>query len=340
MKKFKKLFKKNETDRTDLVITKDHNVNADELADYIRKLEKENRDLKDTTTEHNTISYKLGKTIIDALNSKTSKKELPAKLLGIYTESRKRRLSNLQNAGLIDKTLILLSDEKLIHNYPLNTNKKNITSNIPNINKHSTTVLATALSSIGNAQLVIEDSSNSKILPFFNESKNTEALVTTTIKDNSITEIAHIEVQKAGDTLELSAAVLYRLTSNLTSRKAIVLLEFLDLAGNKIQDLTIEGIGISAAFGQHFRYLNSNCDNVEENLKNVVKFLLPTAVKSVKVSVVGMGLKDDEKVDIRLKARCYDEKIEQDKKTEALVTTTIKDNSITEIAHIEVQKAG
>ncbi|MGP5494502.1 hypothetical protein ACTXNC_07405, partial [Psychrobacter celer] len=124
MKRFKKLFKNNKTDRTDLVITKDnHNINADELASYIRNLEAENRDLKDTTTEHNTISYKLGKTIIDTLNNQSSTTELPSKLLRIYAESRKRKLPSLKSAGLVDKALILLSDKELLNNYRLSDAK-------------------------------------------------------------------------------------------------------------------------------------------------------------------------------------------------------------------------
>lgn len=340
MKKIKKLFKNNKNDRNDLVITKDHNINADELADYIRNLEKENRDLKNITTEHNTISYKLGKAIIDTLNSKSSRKKLPSKLLDIYIESRKRKLPNLQNAGLIDKALILLSDDKLIQDYSLNNNKKYINNKIPDVQQNSTTILNSVLNPVRKNKLVLDSNLKSELISAFSESKKTEALINTTIKDNSVTEITHIEVQEEGDIFELSAAVLYRLKSNQNSRKAIVLLEFLDIAGNKLQYLNIDGIGVSAAFGQHFRYLNNNCDDIEESPKDLIKFPLPISVKSVKISIVGMGLINDEQVDIRLKARCYSEKVQQKKKTEALINTTINDNSITEITHIDVQEAG
>lgn len=116
MKKIKSLFKNNA--KTNLIITKKHSINAEELATYIRNLEAENRYLKqrieDTTGEYNTISYQLGKTIIDTVNNKGSSKELPAKLLNIYTESRKRKTSKSKSIGFLDKVIMLFNDENLL----------------------------------------------------------------------------------------------------------------------------------------------------------------------------------------------------------------------------------
>ncbi|KAA0915870.1 glycosyltransferase [Psychrobacter sp. ANT_WB68] len=360
MKRFKKLFKNNKTDRTDLVITRDnHSINADELADYIRNLEAENRDLKDTTTEHNTISYKLGKTIIDTLNNQSPTTELPSKLLKIYAESRKRKLHSLKSAGLVDKVLILLTDEELLEDYRLTGNKIDITNKPQNINtkQNITTALSDALNTVEADHFILKSQLHNNLIDTFNKKSesntenkeidgdinsklNSEALVNVSINDNNITELAHIGVQAAGDILELSAAVLYRLSSDVSARKVVVLLEFLDITSNKIEDITIAGVGVSAAFGQHFRYLNSNCNNIEENLKEIIKFPLPVTVASVKFSVAGMGLKDAEQVDIRLKARCYNEDSEKKIKSGELINVTINDNNITELAHIEVQAAG
>ncbi|WP_201540844.1 glycosyltransferase [Psychrobacter sp. 1044] len=360
MKKFKKLFKKTTTaSRTDLVINKDNSIDADELAAYIRHLETENRDLKDTTTEHNTISYKLGKTIIDTLNSKSSSKELPGKLLDIYTESRKRKIPNLKGAGLVDKALILLSDKALLNNYQLTSERVNIVSKsqVVNTEQSDTTALATILSSIKADESTLENK-ESKSLPdslFLNEdikhateklidsinfNLKHEAIIDTTINNNDVTELTQIKVSAVGDTLELSAAVLYRLKTDVFSRKAIVLLEFLDATGNKLQDVDITGVGVSAAFGQHFRYLNNNCNNVEESLKDVIKVEVPKGITSIRISVAGMGLKDDEQIDIRLKARCYDEQREEKLKSEAIIDTTIEDNDVNELTQIKVQSAG
>ena len=340
MKKFKKLFKKTTTaSRTDLVINKDNSIDADELAAYIRHLETENRDLKDTTTEHNTISYKLGKTIIDTLNSKSSSKELPGKLLDIYTESRKRKIPNLKGAGLVDKALILLSDKALLNNYQLTSERVNIVSKsqVVNTEQSDTTALATILSSIKADESTLENK-ESKSLPdslFLNEdikhateklidsinfNLKHEALIDTTINNNDVTELTQIKVPAVGDTLEVTAAVCYRLNSDLNARKAVVLLEFLDVAGNKIKDASVAGMGVSAAFEQHFRYLNNNCNNVEESLKDVIKVEVPEGIASIRISVAGMGLKDDEQIDIRLKARCYDEQREEKSNLQELLS--------------------
>ncbi|MGP5660959.1 CgeB family protein [Psychrobacter celer] len=337
MKKFKKLFTNKKADQADLVITKNnHDINADELANYIRNLERENRDLKDTTTEHNTISYKLGKTIIDTLNSESSATELPSKLLNIYIESRKRKLANLKNASLVDKALILLTDEELLERYQLTGNKKGITNKPQKLNRKQseTTALSDILASVKTNQPSQKSKSPSKTIEISNKEENykkgninsgldTEVVVNTVINHNNIDELAHIGVQEAGDTIELTAAVLYRLKSDVNSRKAVILLEFLDNAGNKLQNIALAGVGVSAAFKQHFRYLNNNCSNIENSLKPVIKIQLPTTIASVKIAVAGMGLKDDEKIDIRLKARCYSEKIERESYRQQLLSQSL-----------------
>lgn len=336
MKKLKKLFTKKKADQTDLLITKNnHDINADELANYIRKLEKENRDLKDTTTEQNTISYKLGKAIVDTLNKESSASELPSKLLNIYIESRKRRIANLKNAGLVDKALILLTDEELLEKYQLTGNKKGVTNKPQRLNRKQskTTALSNTLASVKTDKPFKKNKLPSKAVEISNKEKNynykkdninsgldTEVVVNTVINHNSIEELAHIGVQEAGDTIELTGAVLYHIRNNVNSRKAVVLLEFLGAKGNKLENITIAGVGVSAAFKQHFRYLNNNCSNIEKSLKPVIKLQLPAAIASVKISVAGMGLKDDEKIDIRLKARCYNEKIERESYRQQLLS--------------------
>lgn len=358
MKKFKELFKKNaKADRTDLFISKDSNdVNADELATYIRNLESENRNLKDTTTEYNTISYQLGKTIIDTLNSSSSSKDLPNKLLKIYVESRKRKLPNLKSANLVDKALILLSDEQLSQNYQLVGNKANRANKLQVINtkQNDTTALATLLSSIEIDQPISESDRNNSFADSFNEDiehvvenlahiihvkLESEALIDLTISNNDIIELAQIKVPVAGDILELSAAVIYRLNSDILSRKAAVLLEFLDHSQNKVKDLSLTDIGVSAAFGQHFRYLNNNSSDIEESLKDIARFPLPENIASIKISVAAMSLKDDEQIDIRIKARCYNKK-QEELKSEALVDTTIDSNDVAKLTQIKVQSAG
>lgn len=60
---------------------------------HVHLIEEENKQLKINQeillSENKTISYQLGKAIIDSLNKKSIDKKLPAKLLDIYVESRK-----------------------------------------------------------------------------------------------------------------------------------------------------------------------------------------------------------------------------------------------------------
>src|SRR5690606_22661857 len=85
---------------------------------------------------------------------------------------------------------------------------------------------------------------------------------TLTLKGNGKQEIAELRVPISGATLELSAAVVYQLKNAQTTRKAVILFDFVDTVGEKIED--VAGIGMAAAFKQHFRYLNANSKSIDD----------------------------------------------------------------------------
>ncbi|MGP9737757.1 MULTISPECIES: glycosyltransferase [Halomonas] len=130
-----------------------------------------------------------------------------------------------------------------------------------------------------------------------------------------------IKVPVPGATLELSAAVVYRLKSAATSRKAVLLFDFLDRQGNKVA--TIPGVGVAAVFKQHFRYLNANSKSVDAKLQEVFKLKLPEAVARVSVSVAGLGITDEEQVELSIQGRCYSEEAIRKKKEQELKQQTL-----------------
>tara|TARA_R110002124_G_scaffold232701_2_gene397787 strand:- start:1866 stop:5174 length:3309 start_codon:yes stop_codon:yes gene_type:complete len=125
------------------------------------------------------------------------------------------------------------------------------------------------------------------------------------VTGNERHEIANFKVSDSVDTLEISALSLYRLKNNVTSRKAVVLLEFLDIQNNVIKD--VSGIGFSTVFNQFFRYLNNNCDTIEQDLQCIVKFKIPDSTSSINVTIASISLKKDEKIDIRFQILGYSE---------------------------------
>lgn len=125
-----------------------------------------------------------------------------------------------------------------------------------------------------------------------------------------------IKVPSPGATLELSAAVVYRLKSATTTRKAALLFDFLDKDGNK--KANIPGIGVAAAFKQHFRYLNANSKSVDDKVQEVFKLALPEDVTSVSLSVGSLGIKDDEQIELSIQGRCYSEEAEKERKRQLL----------------------
>lgn len=125
-----------------------------------------------------------------------------------------------------------------------------------------------------------------------------------------------IKVPAPGATLELSAAVVYRLKSAATTRKAVLLFDFLDKEGHRIA--TLPGIGVAAAFKQHFRYLNANSKSVDAKPQEVFKLTLPIEVASVSLSVGTLGISDEEQVELSIQGRCYSEEAEKERKRQLL----------------------
>lgn len=85
----------------------------DELKYYIRSLELENeKNHLNKSAEKNTISYQLGKSLIDIANRKTNIKMLSKELYAIYADALSRKNKDLKNAKLFHKIIILLNEQK------------------------------------------------------------------------------------------------------------------------------------------------------------------------------------------------------------------------------------
>ncbi|MGP5224006.1 glycosyltransferase family protein [Psychrobacter aquimaris] len=81
------------------------------------------RGLSVSSEEENTISYQLGKSIIDAAKRKTTIKRFSKELSSLYVESLRRKNKYLSNASLLEKIVILLDDKELQENYYLEKRK-------------------------------------------------------------------------------------------------------------------------------------------------------------------------------------------------------------------------
>lgn len=305
MKKFKKLFKnKNKDDRNDLVVTKDRSINTDELASYIRNLEAENRDLKDTTTENNTISYKLGKTIIDTLNKQSSTTELPSKLLKIYAESRKRKLPNLKSASLVDKALILLSDKELLNNYRLSDAKPKKKIEYKKNSRIHRVIKPENETNTIYEQNNIENTVFKKNIPTSNSVVNRKNYIDIDNKDAPFGSIKHsetVELSKknpiwyelpvqAGQVLTIKAASNY-LNTKTTDRKAILLLKSYDSNGNEIHE-PCGKLSYSSHLKGYFKYLHSTNNKVQD----LHTFTVPDGVSKIYIELCAFNITKDEQV--------------------------------------------
>lgn len=312
MKKFKKLFKNNnKADRNDLVVTKDHSINADELANYIRNLETENRDLKDTTTEHNTISYKLGKTIIDTVNNQSSATELPSKLLKIYIESRKRKLPNLKNAGLVDKALILLTDEALLEAYQLTDTKhtkkldyqrSNVVDKVVEIENEVNVVVEEE--KITNLDNVISEDNTANETLFQKKSSDTlqpdeknqlgSFEYQDTVELSQKTPVWYKVSVQAGQVLIIKAASQYKNTGNIINRKAILLIKSYDSNGNEI-DIPCGKMAKSKQLNAYFKYLPCTNNLIQE----LHTFVVPNDVSQIHIGLSGFNIVEQEQVFVK-----------------------------------------
>lgn len=94
-------------------LIKQYGGTIQELKYYIRTLELESEASRlNKAVERNTISYKLGKSIIDAAKRKTNLRTFGRELYDIYGEALSRKNSGLENTKLFHKIIILLNEQK------------------------------------------------------------------------------------------------------------------------------------------------------------------------------------------------------------------------------------
>jgi len=135
----------------------------------------------------------------------------------------------------------------------------------------------------------------------FIDSKNTPfRWETITLNNNEKKEVGYIKVSDPESTFEVFSTTIYQLNNNEMTRKAVVLLTFIDESGRKIEEIT--SIGISSLFNQHYRYLNNN-KNTESPGQLVLKVKLPSNVNIIKLEVAGIGLNNNGKVLTSLQTR-------------------------------------
>lgn len=295
-------------------VSNDPSANSIEHKDYIDRLELENiklkKQLSTSIVESKTISFQLGKVLIDVLNRDSSGKKLPAELLKIYVESRKRKVQYLGNASLLDKLVILFNDEKLLKEYRL-TDKRLIEVS-PAKATLSEPVFEQLINSYeleSSPKYELEINSKSTIKMFsdkdslFNSTGEAVELASLRLSNETI-EIAELNISSPNQALEIFATTVYKLESDISIRKAAVLIALYDSKGNIIEE--IDGIGISAMFAQHYRYLNANAKSIQDASKSILKFKLPVDVKVVKISVVGIRLEKNDNIEVRLLAQLHE----------------------------------
>ncbi|MGP9574059.1 glycosyltransferase [Halomonas sp. AOP42-D2-25] len=122
-----------------------------------------------------------------------------------------------------------------------------------------------------------------------------------TLTDTQQRAITEVEVLAPGAILELSAEVAYRLARSITSRKALLLFEFLDKFGKAKKKVV--GLGVSGVFKKPFIYLNHNASKLGDNLRKVAEIAVPDDVVLVRVAAAGFGLKDKEAVHLKVEGQ-------------------------------------
>lgn len=293
-------------------VMNDHTSNSTEHKDYIDRLELENRKLKKqlstSIVESKTISFQLGKVLIDVLNRDSSSKRLPAELLKIYVESRKRKVQYLDNASLLDKLVILFNDEKLLKEYKLTEDKglkyKEIITtknkNLPLTYKVNDT--SKEISNIDNA---IEDSLNKKVILGTNEVVSLDLekpLIPSNEPDPVINNSEPIlvlsnepiwtkVVVEKGNVCTIKGGLTYKNIRVADKPKAVLLIKCFDEEGKEL-DVVCGKMAKSSIFGANFKYL----PNTQGTIKTLHTFEVPQDVKSIVVGVCGFNTVITEKI--------------------------------------------
>lgn len=293
-------------------VMNDHTSNSTEHKDYIDRLELENRKLKKqlstSIVESKTISFQLGKVLIDVLNRDSSSKQLPAELLKIYVESRKRKVQYLDNASLLDKLVILFNDEKLLKEYKLTENKslryKEIITtenkNPPLIHKINDTY-----KEISNIKNAIDESPNKKVISGKNEVVSLDLekfLITSNEPDPVISNSeptlvlnnkpiwTKVAVEQ-GNVCTIKGGLTYKNIRVSDKPKAVLLIKCFDESGKEL-DVVCGKMARSSTFEANFKYL----PNTQGVIKTLHIFEVPQGVKSITVGVCSFNAVSKEEI--------------------------------------------
>lgn len=112
---------------------------------------------------------------------------------------------------------------------------------------------------------------------------------------------AEIDVPVRGSTLEIAASVVYNTKSSHTKKKALLLFEFGDADGNRIEEFP--GLNVSPLFKQHFFYLNSNSKMPDGGVCNILELRLPLRVATIKIELAPFGIRSDESITVRIQGQ-------------------------------------
>lgn len=293
-------------------VSNDPSANSIEHKDYIDRLESENiklkKQLSTSIVESKTISFQLGKVLIDVLNRDSSGKKLPAELLKIYVESRKRKVQYLHNANFLDKLVILFNDEKLLKEYKLTENKSLRYKEIVTAeNKKSflNNKLNDTSKEISNIDIPINKSSNKKTILLTNEVGTLDIkkpLIPSNELDHIISNNEPIlvlknepvwtkVVLKEGNVCTIKGGLTYKNIIGAGKPKAVLLIKCFDETDKEL-DVVCGKMTKSSAFGANFRYL----PNTQGIIKTLHTFEVPQGVKSIVVGICGFNADAKEEV--------------------------------------------
>ncbi|MGP5647164.1 CgeB family protein [Psychrobacter celer] len=260
------------------------------LKKHVHLIEEENKQLKINQeillSENKTISYQLGKAIIDSLNKKSIDKKLPAKLLDIYVESRKRRYLHLEDAPLLDKLVIFFKDNSLTEGHRLKDIKEISWNNVSGGSVPSKETVLIDDNVYPNDSLLQPQQPQQPQHVSFGSFKN-EDTVELPQKD----PIWHEVPVQAGQVLVVKAASQYQNTKNITNRKAILLIKSYDLNGNEILE-PCGKMSYSEQLDSHFKYLPCTNNNIQE----LHTFIVPKGVSQIRIGLCSFTTENDEQV--------------------------------------------
>ncbi|XDZ51453.1 glycosyltransferase [Neisseriaceae bacterium CLB008] len=146
-------------------------------------------------------------------------------------------------------------------------------------------------------EVALTDVINSKEQSDANSIKN---IVLSNKEKKLIAQLICKPLDTVGAVVKLKADITYKAKTMSEQYKVVILFDCFDMNGIRIDE--VKGVGVSAVFKQHFRYLSTGSKESNNHIQKTLEIQLPKNTASIDIYIACLGLRQKESVSIQIES--------------------------------------